>query len=252
MRKLPKTAHYRERLSAVDDWDSFLLENSGLPGPRGNIELVQAVAEEGDGKLFRRYLTYDSTRAPTNSPEEFLAFCGVLGLGRLCAEGRRGLLRELRGLASDPRWRIREAVAMALQRLGRSSMDELLKEMDIWARGNWLEKRAAVAALCEPRLLDKRGHTERIIEILDSITATVEEAAERTGDDFNALRKGLGYCWSVAVAALPEEGKRAMERWFGGDDKDVRWIMRENLRKKRLARMDPAWVEEWTERLRAR
>ena len=160
-----------------------------------------------------------------------------------------GVLVLAGALAAEQHRRIREAVAMALQRLGRSSMDELLKEMDIWARGNWLEKRAAAAALCEPRLLDKRGHAERIIEILDSITATVEEAAERTGDDFNAFRKGLSYCWSVAVAALPEEGKRAMERWFGGDDKDVRWIMRENLRKKRLARMDPAWVERWTRQL---
>ena len=27
-----------------------------------------------------------------------------------------------------------------------------------------------------------------------------------------------------------------------GNDPDIRWIMRENLKKKRLARMDPGWV----------
>jgi hypothetical protein len=27
------------------------------------------------------------------------------------------------------------------------------------------------------------------------------------------------------------------------DDADIQWIMRENLRKKRLATIDPAWIE---------
>jgi hypothetical protein len=34
-----------------------------------------------------------------------------------------------------------------------------------------------------------------------------------------------------------------MENWFSHDDKDVRWIMKENLKKKRLARLDAEWVE---------
>jgi len=59
------------------------------------------------------------------------------------------------------------------------------------------------------------------------------------------LRKGLGYCWSVAVAAFPEEGRKTMERWFASDDKDVIWIMKENLKKERLTRMDSAWVRKW-------
>lgn len=250
--RLPKTAQYREKLSAVDDWDSYLLENSGLPGPRGNIELAQAVAEEGDEKLFRRYLTYDAERAPANTPEEFLAFCGVLGLGRLLAEGRKEALGELRRHASDPRWRTREAVAMALQRSGRVNIGALLSEMATWAEGNWLEKRAAAAALCEPELLREREHIERVLQLLDSITASVEKVRERTGEEFKALMKGLGYCWSVAVAAYPARGKKAMERWFGSGDKDVRWIMRENLKKKRLARMDPTWVQKWSDHLRAK
>ncbi len=57
-----------------------------------------------------------------------------------------------------------------------------------------------------------------------------------------ALRKGLAYCWSVAVAAYPEAGKPAMEKWLANEDKDVRWIMRENLKKNRLVRMDAGWV----------
>ena len=45
--------------------------------------------------------------------------------------------------------------------------------------------------------------------------------------------------WSVAVAALPAEGFPAFERWALVDDRDIRWVVRENLRKKRLIALDP-------------
>ena len=246
---MKKVERYRQTLSTLEEWDSFLLEESGLPGPRGNIELGRAVAEEGDEQLFRRYLSFDAEKAPMNSPEEFLAFCGVLGLGRLLAEGQYEVLDTLRLCASDSRWRIREGVAMALQRLGRVDMDLLLQEMQRWSRGNLLEKRAVAAALCEPALLRDEEQVKRVLEILDQMTASIPEVEDRRSDEFKALRKGFGYCWSVAVAAAPEEGKRIMERWFSSDDKDVLWVMKENFRKKRLARMDAEWVEEGKARL---
>jgi hypothetical protein len=116
---------YRQQLRTLRRWDEYLLAESGLPGPRGNIELAQAVADEGDADLFERYLAYDAEAAPVNSPYEFLAFCGAVGLGRLLAEGRSQVLAKLRGCASDPRWRMREGVAMALQRWGKADMDAL-------------------------------------------------------------------------------------------------------------------------------
>ena len=180
---------------------------------------------------------------------EFLAFCGVLGLGKLLSQGQVEVLEALRLHASDPRWRIREAVAKALQYLGEVDMDALLHEMEAWSEGNMLEQRAAAAALCEPRLLREPGQVESVLQILDRITASLQDAEDRRADEFQALRKGLGYCWSVAVAAYPEAGKQAMERWFAIDDRDVLWIMKQNLRKKRLTRMDAEWVERWKARL---
>jgi hypothetical protein len=238
-----KVEEYRRTLRELEDWDPFLLRESGLPGPRGNIELGRAVAEEGDEELFQRYLSFDADVAPVNSPQEFLAFCGVLGLGRLVSEGRTELLGTLREFASDPRWRTREAVAMALQRLGDADMDLLLDEMEGWSQGSLLERRAAAAGLCEPRLLKEPAHVGRVLKLLDVITASIVDVEDRRSEQFLALRKGLGYCWSVAVAALPDEGRKTMERWFSSDDKDVRWIMKENLKKKRLERMDAEWVE---------
>lgn len=239
---MKKVDAYRETLRTLDRWDPFLLRESGLPGRRANLELAHAVADEGDEGLFRRFLAFGAERAPTNSPHEFLAFCGVLGLGRLLAEGDRELLKTLRLHASDPRWRIREAVAMALQRWGKVDMEALLQEMEQWSKGTLLERRAAVAALCEPNQLCEERQVERVLQVLGGVTASLESVGNRHSDEFKVLRKGLGYCWSVAVVALPDTGKKMMERWFVSDDKDVLWVMKENLRKTRLARMDAEWV----------
>lgn len=242
---MTKADEYRLKLRALEMWDAFLLKESGLPGPRGNLELAQVVADEGSRELFQRYIAYSADVAPTNSPYEFLAFCGVVGLGRLLAEGDQTLLEVLRRHACDPRWRLREAVAMALQRFGDVDMDRLIGAMQAWSRGTPLEQRAAAAALCEPRLLRRAGHAAAVLQILDVITTSVEKAADRRSEDFLALRKGLGYCWSVAVAALPLDGKVLMEKWLASPDKDVQWIMCENLKKARLARLDVEWVKKW-------
>jgi hypothetical protein len=56
----------------------------------------------------------------------------------------------------------------------------------------------------------------------------------------------------VAAVAAPVEGKAAMEQWLASQDGDVLWIMKENLKKNRLQRIDPAWVERWTKQLSKR
>ncbi len=241
----PKRAAYLQALSELANWDAYLMQESGLPGPRGNLELAAVVAEVGDRELFEHLLSYDPQSAPANTPEEFLAFCGALGLGKLLAQGDASLLPRLRAYAADPRWRMREAVAMALQELGRADMPRLLEEMRLWAAGNWLEQRAAAAALAEPALLKESPVVEQVLQILDGITSEIESSALPRDEDFKTLRKGLGYCWSVAVAALPASGKRAMEKWFASQDPDVRRVMKENLKKNRLARMDAGWVARW-------
>jgi len=242
---LTKIEEYRHILSILSDWDGFLLENSGLPGPRGNLELAQAVADLGSPQLFERYRGYHAVAAPTGSPYEFMAFCGVLGLGRLLAEGQAEVLPILRASASDPRWRLREAVAMALQRYGDSDMPSLIYEMQSWSMGSPLEQRAAAAALCEPRLLSSEAHAHSVLLILDRITASIFEQTNRGAEDFHILRQGLGYCWSVVVASDPKDGKTLMEKWLLVPDPDIQWIMRENLKKNRLRRMDAAWVNFW-------
>jgi hypothetical protein len=102
-----------------------------------------------------------------------------------------------------------------------------------------------VAAVCEPKLLKEAQQVRHVLRLLDKITASIVDAADRTGDDFKVLRQTLGYGWSVAVVALPDNGKAVMEKWLAHDDPQVAWIVRENLKKNRLKKMDAAWVRKW-------
>jgi hypothetical protein len=191
---LKKAEKYRQVLAGLEDWEPYLLAESGLPGPRANLELVQVVADMGDQVLFDRLLANGPIEAPTNTPREFLALCGVVGLGQLLAAGQTSELNRLREYANDPRWRMREGVCMALQRYGQQDTGSLIDEMEQWSTGTLLERRAAACALCHPDLLKDQPYTERTIRLLSEITETILEEPDRRSDEFKALRKGMGYC----------------------------------------------------------
>jgi hypothetical protein len=173
----------------------------------------------------------------------------VLGLGFLAASGVPDALGQLRTHAADPRWRVREAVAMALQHIGDIDPDRLFAIVEEWSDGNLLEQRAAAAAVCEPRLLKSAGRAERALRLLDKITRGVAGTVDRRTDEFRALRQALAYCWSVAVAAEPLRGITVLEPWLSSNDRDVRWLLRENLKKKRLISVAQEWVAMASRRL---
>jgi hypothetical protein len=189
--------------------------------------------------------------APENTAASFLVFAAVQGLGRLAVEGDATALGRLREHATDARWRVRESVAIALQRLGDADMAAMLDFAETLAAGSYLEQRAAGAAICEPRLLHDQGVAGRVLGILGAITVSMAEApvVDRRTDAFRALRQAMGYCWSVAIAAAPESGKPAFEGWLSTADADVRWMLRENLKKNRLRKLDAGWVERCLARL---
>lgn len=245
-----KVNSYVEKLNNLKDWDSYLLKESGLPGPRGNLELAQAFADVAGEALIKKYISMKPSDAPENSPQLFLTFCGVVGLGTLVNKGKLDYLKQLRQFASDHRWRIREAVAIALQRIGDANIGFLLQEMKGWSKGNLFEKRAAIAALCEPRLLASENVSSSVVDIIDDVTSSIVDREDAKTEAFEVLRKGLAYCWSVAVAACPEKGRKLFEKWVGNGDKDVIWIVKENLKKNRLLKMDKEWVSNQVAKLK--
>lgn len=229
-------------------WENFLKEHSSLPGPRANIELAKAFARIGTLMDFKKFIRLGPDVAPENTPESFLPFCGILGIGRYLSKHHDGgLLLQLKEKANDPRWRIREAVTMALQTVGRKRIKRLLGYARTWVEGSFMEQRAAITALCEPDLLADRKTCEEVLDLLDWATATTIEKDDQQDEGYEVLRKALSYCWSAAVVALPDEGKLMMERWMKENHSVVNRIMRENLEKKRLQKIDPDWTEKWIE-----
>ena len=230
---------YRAELRQLTEWEAYLKKNSGLPGARANLELVEAVGEEADSERLWRL---------SASSDEFLALCGTAGLGHLAVSDPVPVMSWLRELASDPRWRVREGVAIALQHLGRYSMPRLLAEMEKWSTDGPYVQRAAVAGLCEPRLLKEPEHVLRVLAILDRTTKSMAASSARRSEGFRVLRQALGYCWSVAAAALPEAGRPFMEKWLKSPDKDVAWVMKSNLSKARIGALGPSWVTKWRDK----
>jgi hypothetical protein len=208
---MPRVDEYRERLRSLseEDWDEYLRTNSNLPGPRGNLELAAAVSLEAPRGWLLERASIEAGQAPENTPEGFLAFCGVRGLGRLVVSGDTAALQLLQQRASDTRWRIREGVAMALQDVGDADMERLLSLAHELSQGGPLEQRAAAAALAEPRLLRDARYQEQVVEVLDRVTQSILGSTDRRTDEFRALRQAMGYCWSVVSEAYPSAGKPA-------------------------------------------
>jgi hypothetical protein len=221
-----RTEGYRAELRKLKDWEPYLKKHSGLPGPRANLELVAAVAEEGDADRLWRL---------SASQDEFLALCGTAGLGRVALLEPDTVMKWLRELAADPRWRVREGVAMALQRLGRESMPRLIAEMKVWSREGPYVQRAVVAGLCEPAILKDNADIVDVLAILDHITRSLAATGDRKQEGVRVLRQALGYGWSVAAAEAPQNGKPYMEKWLRSKDRDVAWVMQSNLKKARMA-----------------
>jgi hypothetical protein len=237
----------RDELAAAyetaPDRETYLRIHSGLPGPRGNLELIDIASAVTDRADLERWARLGPDVAPENTPEVILVCAGVVGLGRIVAAGDRSPLPNLRRLANDPRWRVREAVAMALQAWGDVDVDGLIDEMGHWSGGSPLEGRAAMAAVCEPRLLGRARTVAATLAILDRLTRSVRDAQAPVAPDVRVLRQALGYGWSVAIAAETSLGLPVFEPWLAERHPDVRWIVRENLAKARLSRVAPDWVE---------
>jgi len=250
---------YKRELGLALDKVAVLRAGSNLPGPRGNLELMYAAAAVGTEPELREWIGFGFPEPQDEQPtDEFLAMCGIVGLGYLAggagpaAAGRDEIVAELRSYASDRRWRVREAVAMALQALGDTNMRLLLGVASEWLSDRPYVQRAAVAAVSEPRLLRDPDHAHSAVDVVDAATSNLAALADRRSDEARTLRQALGYCWSVVTAAAPDYGKGCMERWSASTDSDVRWVLRENLKKNRLLRLDPAWAAVMAERLLAK
>lgn len=210
--------------------EAYLRANSRLPGPRANLELLARAGEEIDKAPA---MSWAGRAAGADPTDVFVISVGLVGLGRLASEGDESGLALMKRRASDDSWRVREAVAIGLQRLGDQRPRRLAEVAREWAMGSPLEARAAVAAVAEPRLLESPAAVDAALDVLEAATAKVVDLPDRV------LRQALGYAWSVVVAADPARGLPRFEAWEAraADNQDVAWIARANRSKSRLRKL---------------
>lgn len=222
---------WRTELEQVgrERWPELVDANSGLPGPRANTSLATALSNVADRPLIEEFL---------DSGDEYRTFCGAVALG--ARVGEPGVTARLRSLATDTRWRVREGVVMGMQVAAETDF-ELVKSVVLeWAGdADPLIARAAVATICEPRLLVSPSAAAAAVSACSTATSVLVAVpdASRRSPAVRNLRQALGYCWSVAVAADPEPGLVAFGELQSDDDPGIAWIVRSNLSKKRMARL---------------
>ncbi len=239
---MTKVSKYAEELNGLKGGlEDYLKKNSGLPGPRGNLELLKAAVENLPQETFAPFWKYTADKAPVNTQEEYLYMFPVLSLGYHITKSDKEGWAKLRACASDERWRTREVVTMAAMQFGFKDFAYLFKQMQSWGIGNLYERRAAAATLCDPNLLDTEEKAVPVLNLLKDITFDLPNYDKDT-EGFDALVKGLSFCWSVAICSAPKEGKRLFEELIKSENKFVKKIVKENLSKNRLKKMDEAWI----------
>ena len=218
-----------------DKLENFLIENSNLPGPRANLELLFAMAEVFKNvDVLKRWAEIDAAQADVNDPRSFLPLCSAVCLGRLyTAKKNEEFINILKKMARDDRWRMREAAAFAFQLIGEANFLELKKIFSEWiGKSDNREKRAILVSLAHPKMLDR--HTSVFcFEILDYILDNMKR-----DDDFEILNKGLNFALSVFTAAHPDFGFSFMEKRIG-KEKAIDEILKSNLKKNRILKKHP-------------
>jgi len=238
--------------------ESYIVANRNLPSPRANLELAYALSGLLDeikkkdlAKLFSLFIEWgsiSSKQAPVNDPKEFLPFCAARAIGKIGSieeKFRPKAVNLLRDYSKDNRWRMREAVTMGLQFLLDKYPQQMVDQFNIWIKDeNFLELRAVVTAYADPALLTRKVISQNGLKTHRKVLDIVHASEDRKSDEFKALRKALGYTFSLIATIYTPNSFGVMKKLAATGDKDLQWIVRENMKKKRLITKFPDKVKE--------
>jgi hypothetical protein len=213
----------------------YLEDNSSLPGRRANLELAKAftnVVEELSTnhhasltELINGFCSINSIDAPTNTSKEFIPFCGTWALGIVGCKDEQNFKHSM----------------VMLNRMAKDSSQIL----DEWIKmESWLVYRAIAAGLASPSTLQDRTIAIKALDLHKKVLETILSNPNNRNEDFKILRKGLAYTLSVIIVEVPDEGFTYLKSLTKTQDKDIRWIIKENMKKNRLVKAYKAEVQQ--------
>jgi hypothetical protein len=161
---------------------------SGLPGPKMNLSLALDLASHGArlgakvDPLAKAMAELPPDEARGASGKEFLSVCGVLIVGARAMTakndaGRDEALALFEAKADDPRFRVREAIPIALAMLGSTMKEALAPRVAHWM-DRYFQAAAVILALADPAWLETfpPEHHEEALDLLHAAFLLAHEA----------------------------------------------------------------------------
>lgn len=279
----PELTRALERAVAGSTADLFrqLELQSGLPGPRMNLNLALAFAHEcvalgpKADAVANQMAQLPPDEARGASGKEFLSVCGVLAVTARAASATDRATRDrvislLEEKAEDPRFRVRDAVPIALAMLGAKMKGDLAERMPGWM-DRYFQAAAVLRALAEPSWLETFpvSEAERPLELLQAAFDLAHDAprsafrypghkalVEALGTVPKALARRFGSqmfelygTWAKQVkipelrdAILANVDDTQMKKSFGGEMKHVKQLVEDSKKPPR----DPTLIRQGT------
>ncbi len=166
-----------------------LCRGSGLPGVRANLPLAQSFAEmcasePRAAKLAATMARLDADFAPGDTALEFVPVCGVMAAAAIATaqpHERAAMIAVLHDASEDLRFRVRDAAAAAIAKLGEREGDALVVELRAFMDG-YFHAAAALRALAQPQFLARVTDADAVAGILEAaldLAASAPRAAAR-------------------------------------------------------------------------
>lgn len=243
-------AAFKEAITGkTERFFSLLTVASGLPGTRANLPLAMAFATEcvnagkASDKLVERMATYSADEAPGDSPLEFLPLCGVLALGARAAKEparRKRTIAALHELSDDLRFRVRDAVPMALARIGAEMGDALVHEVASWTDG-FFQATAVLLALSDTQWLSRIEDVEAALSRLDEAYALARDAPRSAArwPGRKALVEAIGTAPAFVAARFGMPVFDRMIAWSKVEQPELRQAIEKNLHVRAIASRYP-------------
>jgi hypothetical protein len=222
-----------------------LARGSRLPGARMNAELADAFAQACRARGAAADATalalarLSADEAPGATALEFLPVCGVIALGARAAADvrvRARFVAELHAHADDLRFRVRDAVAEALSRVGAAAGDALVRDVGSWMDG-YFHAAAVVRALSGEAWLARLHDAGGVVARLDDAFALLRDAprAAARWPGHKALLEALGAAAPTVATRFGVPVIDMLERWSATRDPVLRELVETALAGRTLA-----------------